>query len=113
METGWTRRSMGALCAGAALAPSLAFAADKPLLKRPIPHGGEMLPAIGLGTANGFDEAARADLEAVIRAMQDHGGTIIDTAPSYGNAESVIGDILTAQNARAKTFIATKLEEYN
>ena len=32
----------------ACLMPRLAFAADKPLLKRPIPHSGELLPAIGV-----------------------------------------------------------------
>jgi aryl-alcohol dehydrogenase-like predicted oxidoreductase len=37
---------------------------------------------------------------------------VIDTAPSYGDAESVIGDILAATGLRPKMFIATKLEEY-
>jgi aryl-alcohol dehydrogenase-like predicted oxidoreductase len=107
-----SRRDATLFCAGASLMPRLAFAADKPLIKRPIPHSGEMLPAVGLGTANGFDEAGRADLEKVLRALWDHGGSLIDSAPSYGNAESVIGDIVAAQNARSKTFLSTKLEDY-
>ena len=105
-----SRRQTFPLAAGLALAPQLALAADKPLIKRPIPHGGEMIPIVGLGTANGFDENARADLEAVIKTLFAQGASIIDSAPSYGNAEQVVGDILAAQNARAKCFIATKLE---
>jgi aryl-alcohol dehydrogenase-like predicted oxidoreductase len=107
-----SRRQAAMFCAGAGLMPRLALAADKPLIKRPIPHSGEMLPAVGLGTANGFDEAGRADLENVLRALWEHGGSLIDTAPSYGNAESVIGDIVAGQNARGKTFLSTKLEDY-
>jgi aryl-alcohol dehydrogenase-like predicted oxidoreductase len=112
MQHDLTRRAVTALCAGASLIPHLALAADKPLLKRPIPHGGELLPAVGLGTANGFDEAGQAALDGVIRALLAQGGSVIDTAPSYGNAEQVIGDIVAAQNARGKSFIATKLEDY-
>jgi aryl-alcohol dehydrogenase-like predicted oxidoreductase len=107
-----SRRESLMLGAGAALASMPAWAADKPLLKRRIPHSGEMIPVVGLGTANGFDASARADLETVIRTLLEQGGTAIDTAPSYGNAESVIGEILAAENARAKTFVSTKLEDY-
>src|SRR5580700_7415466 len=96
-----SRRQTIILGASVITAPNLVFAADRPLVKRPIPHGGELLPAVGLGTANGFDEAGRTQLDAVIKTLIGDGGSIIDTAPSYGNAESVIGDILTAQNARA------------
>lgn len=106
----FSRRHSMALGAGLALAPHLALAADKPLIKRPIPHGGELIPIVGLGTANGFDENARAQLEAVIRALFAQGASVIDTAPSYGNAEQVVGEVLAAQNARDKCFIATKLE---
>jgi len=106
----FSRRETLAVGAGLALAPQTVLAAEKPLIKRPIPHSGEMLPAVGLGTANGFDAQARADLDAVIRALLAQGASVIDTAPSYGNAEEVIGDILAAQNARAKSFVATKLE---
>lgn len=110
MRKSISRRHAMALGAGLAVAPRLAFGADKPLIKRPIPRSGEMIPIVGLGTANGFDASARADLEAVIRALFAGGASIIDTAPSYGNAEQVIGDVLAAQNARSKCFLATKLE---
>jgi aryl-alcohol dehydrogenase-like predicted oxidoreductase len=88
-----------------------------PLLTRPVPHSGEALPAIGLGTANGWDSgddpAARAARAGVVRALVAAGAKIIDTAPSYGQAEGFVGDIVADSGARRAVFIATKLEEYD
>jgi hypothetical protein len=72
-------------------------------MTRPIPHSGEQLPIVGLGTAVSFpsaDESQRAALKGVIDALVAGGGKLIDTASVYGNAESVIGDIVRASNAR-------------
>ena len=83
------------------------------VMTRPIPHSGEQLPIVGLGTAVSFpsaDESQRAALKDVIDALVAGGGKLIDTASVYGNAESVIGDIVRASNARNKIFIATKIE---
>jgi aryl-alcohol dehydrogenase-like predicted oxidoreductase len=87
------------------------------LLARAIPHGnGETLPAVGTGSAIifdvGNDQAARARLTEVVRTLAAGGGTLIDTAPSYGTAESVIGDIVAATGLRPKLFLSTKLERY-
>jgi aryl-alcohol dehydrogenase-like predicted oxidoreductase len=75
-----------------------------------------MLPAIGLGTAVVFNAAAnspqRAGAVSVVRALVDGGGTLIDTAPSYGAAEGFVGEILTETALRPRVFISTKLEEY-
>jgi aryl-alcohol dehydrogenase-like predicted oxidoreductase len=82
-------------------------------MTRPIPHSGEQLPIVGLGTAVSFpsaNESQRAGLKDVIDALVAGGGKLIDTASVYGNAESVIGDIVRASNARNKIFIATKIE---
>ena len=82
-------------------------------MTRPIPHSGEELPIVGLGTAVSFpsaDQSQRAALKDVIDALVAGGGKLIDTASVYGNAESVIGDIVRASNARNKIFIATKIE---
>ena len=92
-------------------------AAEKPLLARPIPHGrGETLPVVGVGTVNVFDVGTspqdRAGPTEVVRALVAGGGTLIDTAPSYGQAEAVIGDILAATDLRPRVFISTKLERY-
>lgn len=118
-----SRRDAAGLCGAGAvlLVPQLIASAqaeaEKPLLARPIPHGGgETLPVVGVGTVDVFEVGNspqdRAGPIAVVRALVDHGGTLIDTAPSYGEAETVIGDILAETGLRPKVFIATKLEEY-
>ena len=87
--------------------------AAAPMLKRPIPHSGEMIPVIGLGTANNFGNADRAELRKVFEALVGGGATLIDTAATYGSAEAVIGDVLTEAKLLDKVFIATKLEAEN
>jgi len=81
-----------------------------PMLKRPIPHSGETIPVIGLGTANNFGNADRGELRKVFEALVGGGATLIDTASTYGSAEAVIGDVLTKAKLLDKVFIATKLE---
>jgi aryl-alcohol dehydrogenase-like predicted oxidoreductase len=98
------------------VAPSRAQSQNT-LLKRPIPHGaGEALPVIGLGTAVVFNVGGSAPDRAgptdVVRAFVEGGATLIDTAPSYGTAEAVVGGILTATQMRPRVFLSTKLEEY-
>jgi aryl-alcohol dehydrogenase-like predicted oxidoreductase len=86
---------------------------DKPLLTRAIPHSGEQLPIVGLGTAVSFPSADKSKQEAlkkVIDALTAGGGKLIDTASVYGNAETVIGDILDAGKMRERVFLATKIE---
>lgn len=112
-----TRREVLALGTGLAAAaalPSLpAFGAAAPLLTRAIPRSGERLPAIGIGTAIVFDigedAARRAERRAVIQTMLDGGARLIDTAPSYGSAEAVTGDLLAEMKVRERVFIATKV----
>src|SRR5262245_6047858 len=113
---GSSRRSMLAACLAV---PASWFVgrsqAQTPesVMTRPIPHSGEQLPIVGLGTAVSFpsaNESQRAGLKDVIDALVAGGGKLIDTASVYGNAESVIGDIIRASNARNRIFIATKIE---
>jgi aryl-alcohol dehydrogenase-like predicted oxidoreductase len=117
----FSRRDAVIMCGGLSaslLMPVMATAeAEKPLLVRPIPHGrGESLPVIGVGTAGVFNVGAspqdRTGPSEVVRALVAGGGTVIDTAPSYGEAENVIGGILTDAGLRPRVFIATKLEQY-
>jgi aryl-alcohol dehydrogenase-like predicted oxidoreductase len=110
-----TRRDMLKLGAGlgaAALGIAPAHAQAKPVLARKIPRSGEMLPVVGLGTAIvfdiGSDAAKRAERTTVIRTLLDGGARVIDTAPSYGTAESVVGDLLAEAKLRDKVFVATK-----
>jgi aryl-alcohol dehydrogenase-like predicted oxidoreductase len=82
------------------------------MLMRRIPSSGETIPAIGLGTSGPFevgaDEAARAPLREVLQGFFAGGGTLIDTSPMYSTAESVLGDLLSADQ-QARAFIATKV----
>ena len=109
-----SRRKFLALSAGlgAAALPVPGLAAD-PFLTRPIPHGGERLPCVGIGTAIvfdiGADAAKRAERSEVLRTMITGGARLIDTAPSYGSAEDVVGDLLAATGTRADFFLATKV----
>lgn len=83
------------------------------MLTRPIPSTGEPLPVIGLGTWKAFDvgatRAERAPLVDVIAALVDGGGTLIDSSPMYGRAESVVGDIVAERGIRDRVFLATKV----
>lgn len=113
----YTRRDMLALGAGIAASTlpgwSRAQATAKPLITRPIPKTKEPLPVIGLGTAIifdiGDDSAQRAERAKVINTFLAGGARLIDTAPSYGSAESVVGDLLADLKVRDKVFLATKV----
>ncbi len=110
-----TRREFGALAAAALLARrGFAQANAAPPITRAIPSTGERVPVVGLGTAsvfNGDDERTRRAADEVVRTLVDAGGKLIDTASTYGEAESVLGKVVTAAGLRDKVFIATKLEE--
>lgn len=96
--------------AGALLAPA-AYAKDVPIRRR-IPVSGEELPVIGMGTSRTFDvgadAAARSHLADVLQAFFAGGGTVIDSSPMYGTAETVTGDLVKEVHP-AKVFRATKV----
>jgi aryl-alcohol dehydrogenase-like predicted oxidoreductase len=108
-----TRRDFTALAGGFLVSAKAIAQTETPLLTRPIPGSGERIPAVGLGTAYVFDqddETTRSKADAVIQALMKGGGRLIDTASTYGDAESVLGDVIAATGLRDKLFIATKLE---
>ena len=115
------RRNFLELAAGAAagsvLPAASAIAADAPVATRTIPRTGERLPVVGLGTAIifdiGEDAPKRAERTEVIKTMLSGGARLIDTAPSYGTAETVVGDLLAATGLRDKVFLATKVRVAN
>jgi aryl-alcohol dehydrogenase-like predicted oxidoreductase len=102
--------SVGALAVSGAM-PSLAQDA---MLTKPIPHSGEKLPVVGLGTSIVFqigkDPNDRAQRRDVLLALIKEGGSLIDTASTYGSAEGVVGDLVSEEEIRNKVFIATKGE---
>jgi len=113
----WSRREL--LKAGIGVGASIflpsgsLLAQTASLIQRKVPSTGESLPVIGIGTARRYEavttEADRAPLREVLRQLKEMGGKVIDTAPSYGTAETVVGDLVAELNIRESLFIATKL----
>jgi aryl-alcohol dehydrogenase-like predicted oxidoreductase len=103
-------------CAGAATLLPAGFArAREPgeLIRRMIPGTDEALPIVGLGSSATFRRVAESgDIEAlrdVLSTLFDNGGSVFDTAPSYGDSEAVAGRIVQDMNATDRVFWATKL----
>ena len=83
------------------------------LHRRKIPSSGETVPVIGMGTSGSFQIPAGGPeyqaLREVLKRFVDGGGALIDTAPTYGNAEDILGSLFRESGLRPRTFIATKL----
>ena len=109
-----TRRDFNTFAAAALLArPAFAQTNEASLITRAIPGTGERVPAVGLGTASVFnrdDERTQNAAMEVVRTLVDAGGRLIDTASTYGDAEIVLGNVISAGALRDKVFVATKLE---
>jgi len=115
------RRQLLQISAGLLASQSLGLRAESTpgetgtpsLIQRLIPSSGEALPVMGMGTSRTFDTGADADslanLSAVMQAFFSGGGTVIDSSPMYGQAESRVGDVLRAMPARPPVFAATKV----
>ncbi|MFB6356838.1 MAG: aldo/keto reductase [bacterium] len=91
-----------------------AESASVPKMKtRSIPGTSEQLPVVGLGTWQQFDVSPDPQLlkplKNVLGTLFQQGGTVIDTSPMYGNAESNLGRLLKGMGARDRAFLATKV----
>ncbi len=90
-----------------------AMAAAAKMRTRTIPSTGAALPVVGCGTWRTFDVGpaaeARAPLAEVLRVLFAAGGSVIDSSPMYGASEEVVGDLLTADGAHDRAFVATKV----
>jgi diketogulonate reductase-like aldo/keto reductase len=106
-------RTAAATAALLALRDSASAQSGSPLLVRPIPSTGEMLPAVGLGTWITFnvgdDPAARDSCAEVMRAFFADGGRVIDSSPMYGSSQPVIGHGLRRLGQPAQLFSAEKV----
>ena len=98
-------------------APDSLFAQSAPLIERKIPSTGETLPVIGIGTARRYEqiktETEKTPLRETIRQFQELGGKVIDTSPSYGTAELVVGETVEGLKVRDSLFLATKVSLRN
>jgi len=105
----------GGIALGAAMAlPDFdLFAQGAPLIQKKIPSSGEMIPVIGLGTARRYEEvtseAEKVPLRETILKFKEVGLKVIDSSPSYGTAEAVVGEIAEGLKIRDSLFLATKV----
>src|SRR5262249_59420679 len=87
-----SRRELAMLATAALIArTALAQTNEVPSIIRAIPRTGERIPAVGLGTAYGFDrddEQTRRAATLVVPTPVQSRGPLIDTASTYGDAES-------------------------
>lgn len=110
-----TRRDvvkLGLGLAATALWPDARLLGQAPLIRKKIPSSGEAIPIIGIGTARRYEAATAADrtaIKEVLRRFPELGGKVIDTAPSYGGAESLVGDLVSELGNRDRLFLATKV----
>jgi aryl-alcohol dehydrogenase-like predicted oxidoreductase len=97
--------------AGMAVSRTLLAAGGTATISKAIPSSGQKIPVIGVGTNNfnvtdADDVAAR---KAVLDKLPGLGGAVVDTAPLYGRAEGVIGDLVASLHNRDRLFLATKV----
>ena len=112
------RRTLLGAGIGLTLAGPLNLAAEparKPVT-RPIPSSGERIPVIGVGSARTFDVApGSAMIDQLTEVMQiffDGQGALVDSSPMYGNAETVLGEVLARLGPPGQLFAATKVWTY-
>lgn len=111
------RTLLGALAAiplfGTAACAAARQLSTPALHSRAFPGASEEVPLIGIGTARRYadpqGEEQMAALRATIARFVELGGRMIDTAPSYGRAEEVIGQLVEELGVRDRLFLATKV----
>jgi aryl-alcohol dehydrogenase-like predicted oxidoreductase len=103
------------LCAGASvlLRSGGLLAQPEPLIQKKIPSTGETIPIIGVGTARRYEEitteTAKAPLRDTLRQFKELGGKVIDSSPTYGTAEAIVGELIDELKIRDSLFFATKV----
>ena len=71
-----------------------------------------MIPVVGIGTARRYNVEAEdelAPIRDVLRRFPALGGKLVDTAPGYGRAETVVGRLVNEIGNRDELFLATKV----
>ena len=111
-----SRRTVLKILGISGLTPSMGLQAvdiKNKMARRIIPSTGELLPVIGLGTSRVFDtnlnERSLNPRKEIVKALLDHGGSLIDTSPMYGKAEEVTGKIAQDLRVNDRLFLATKV----
>lgn len=99
--------------AGVALSmPQTGLATTPQMDRRRIPGTDEDIPVIGLGTSHEYDYIPAdggEELKAVLRTLVEHGGSLVDTAPRYGDSERILGSFFSELGLRDDIFVSTKV----
>src|SRR5215475_3272290 len=106
-----TRRDLAMLATIALTArTALAQSNEAPLIVRAIPRTGERIPAVGLGTAYGFDrddDQTRRAATLVVRPLLESAGQHVDPASTYSDDERVLSSVIANEGFSDKHFTAT------
>lgn len=113
-----SRRELLRLSAGAGLVAAAGqwgpvMASTNARVMTTIPSTGEQLPAVGIGTRDFRSDANAGDMKRFRQTLETFhasGGRVIDTSPNYGEAETVIGRLLSDIGIRDDVFMATKVD---
>ena len=105
--------SMPFISSTASLLPDSARAQTGTLRTARIPGADVTVPVVGIGTARRYADPAGeeqlAPLRETIARFIALGGSVIDTAPSYGRAEEIVGQLVAELGLRERLFLATKV----
>jgi diketogulonate reductase-like aldo/keto reductase len=109
-----SRRRFLAQSAALAVAATLPVAsfAEESMRTRLIPGTNESLPVVGLGAPDIFTNLPPEGAElpkAVIQAMVDLGGRLLDTNPFFRPDVPVIGQLLSEMNLQTELFLTGKI----
>jgi diketogulonate reductase-like aldo/keto reductase len=76
---------------------------------RPIPGTNETLPIVGLGSTRpvaAIAELGSDRVEAIVRALAQYGGRMIDTWPRAAQADAAFGAIISKPDLRDELFVS-------
>ena len=82
--------------------------------QRPIPGKGEMLPVVGLGSSKVVSQISSNGtnpLAAVLEALRDNGGRVVDTWPRNPENDAGLGQVVNTPDFRDSLFLTTKIDQ--
>jgi diketogulonate reductase-like aldo/keto reductase len=101
-------------CAAAAAAIARGALAQREMPSRPVPGTSERLPVIGLGSTKPVTQIAErgsAPIAAVLRALVEHGGRVVDTWPRSADNDGAFGRVIDEPDLRGRLFVTINLEQ--
>jgi diketogulonate reductase-like aldo/keto reductase len=81
---------------------------------RAVPSTGERLPTVGLGSTRpvtAIAERGPEPVEAILRALVEYGGKVVDTWPRSAENDAAFGRIISRPEFRDRLFVTINLEQ--